>query len=358
MVSSQKDHDPPSRSDATIVHSHCPLLPFRSIISCHLDRRPAPLSDTNTIKDLPLLSRSASTIQNPPYWIHHQDLWYTIHHHNPRCGHSCGPGSADDKAKGLRGRSQVGNMYWWNMNFFHVMRREKLRVSCVLRPSSPGVGNLRLRSRMRLFSPSAAAPCTVLCMSRIFFANGELNESVFMWWTLSEHHVHANFLKSSSYQAVMKYQERANDVWSHCVCLSERVRKHTHTGPGAPPPAPPTPSDIHTQRSELAHVKQPVSDLAAASYQWKQWKQRVSLVTAAQRSAPQLLEQSSSCSCFLTSFSFCVHLLSLFVLILCQLKYASHPVMSTARRLSLQVANLEFPPPDLGKLTMDESPKR
>ena len=39
---------------------------------------------------------------------------------------------------------------------------------------------------------------TVLC---IFFANGELNESVFIWLTSR------SFFKSSSYQAIMKYQE-------------------------------------------------------------------------------------------------------------------------------------------------------
>ena len=36
MVSCPHDHDPPS--DASIVHSHCPVPPQGSIMSCHLDR--------------------------------------------------------------------------------------------------------------------------------------------------------------------------------------------------------------------------------------------------------------------------------------------------------------------------------
>ena len=35
MVSCPHDHDPPS--DASIVHSHCPVPPQGSIMSCHLD---------------------------------------------------------------------------------------------------------------------------------------------------------------------------------------------------------------------------------------------------------------------------------------------------------------------------------
>ena len=38
MVSCPHDHDPPS--DASIVHSHCPVPPQGSIMSCHLDRDP------------------------------------------------------------------------------------------------------------------------------------------------------------------------------------------------------------------------------------------------------------------------------------------------------------------------------
>ena len=38
-----------------------------STISCHLSRGPPPLSDANTIQDPLLLSRSASTTQNPPW---------------------------------------------------------------------------------------------------------------------------------------------------------------------------------------------------------------------------------------------------------------------------------------------------
>ena len=77
-----RHHDPPSAATSVVVHHHY-QMPTR-------------------------------------YRIHHyyHDLWYTIHHHYPRCGHSRGPWSADDKAKGLRGRSQVSNMYWWDMNFF------------------------------------------------------------------------------------------------------------------------------------------------------------------------------------------------------------------------------------------------
>ena len=79
------------------------------------------------------------------YRIHHHDhdIWYAIHHHNPRCGSSRGPGSADDKAKGLRGRSQVSNMYWWDIHFSDVIRREKRMeklgrdAPCVICP--PGI---------------------------------------------------------------------------------------------------------------------------------------------------------------------------------------------------------------------------
>ena len=49
MVSCPHDHDPPS--DASIVHSHCPVPPQGSIMSCHLDRGPPPPpSDANTIE--------------------------------------------------------------------------------------------------------------------------------------------------------------------------------------------------------------------------------------------------------------------------------------------------------------------
>ena len=34
-------------------------------------------------------------------------------------------GSADNKAKGLLGRSHVSNMYWWDMNFFDMITIEK-----------------------------------------------------------------------------------------------------------------------------------------------------------------------------------------------------------------------------------------
>ncbi|XP_035039250.1 alpha-tubulin N-acetyltransferase 1 isoform X2 [Hippoglossus stenolepis] len=63
---SHHHQDPPSRSDATIVHNHDPLPPSGSTISCHLDRGPPPLSDANKIQDPQLLSRSASTMQGPP----------------------------------------------------------------------------------------------------------------------------------------------------------------------------------------------------------------------------------------------------------------------------------------------------
>ena len=69
----------------------------------------------------------------------------------------------------------------------------------------------------------------------------------------------------------------------------------------------------------------------------------------------QLL-RDQRCSWFVLSFSFCVllqsDLLPLFVFIFRQLNHVY------ARRFSLQVTNLEFPTPGLGKLTVDKSPKR
>ena len=107
-----------SSSGCWLVHGQQPPRSWSTImIGCHY----SPTS----------LSTAAIRIhhyQMPTrYRIHHyyHDLWFTIQHHNPQCGHSCGPGSADDKAKGLRGRSQVSNMYWWDINFFDVIRIEK-----------------------------------------------------------------------------------------------------------------------------------------------------------------------------------------------------------------------------------------
>ncbi|CAB1441524.1 unnamed protein product [Pleuronectes platessa] len=101
MVSNQQDHDPPSRPDATPVHSHRPPPP------------------TRTHHEPPLRSWSSARTQCHRVRHHHHDqpTRHRIHQTgsttatpdarstncNPWGGHR-GPGSADDKAKGFRGR--------------------------------------------------------------------------------------------------------------------------------------------------------------------------------------------------------------------------------------------------------------
>ena len=65
MVSSQQDHDPSSRADAIIVHTHCPLPQLGSTISCHLDRGPPPLSESAIIVTISQHD-TESTILDPP----------------------------------------------------------------------------------------------------------------------------------------------------------------------------------------------------------------------------------------------------------------------------------------------------
>ena len=59
--------------------------------------------------------------------VYLNNLVVIIIHHNPRCRRS-DPGSG--KAQGLRGRSQVNNMYWWEINVMKRKRRKEKRSIC------------------------------------------------------------------------------------------------------------------------------------------------------------------------------------------------------------------------------------
>ncbi|CAB1438501.1 unnamed protein product [Pleuronectes platessa] len=118
---------------------------------------------------------------------------------------------------------ELDYLIWFavNKSFFRRNRGSQPAGNSTHRPrgSAPthslraGVGNLRLQIRLRLFSPSAVAPCLV-------HASGHWN--------------------SGSDKEPLSIAD-------------------THTGPGAPPPAP-AHSLRDTERSELVHVKQPLSD--------------------------------------------------------------------------------------------------
>ena len=88
----------------------------------------------------------------------------------------------------------------------------------------------------------------MLCMSRIFFANGELNKSVFIWWTWRWVNIQVNFLNHHRIRP-------AGNSWSGRMC-APRQRTHTQA-PGLRPPVPAlsltyTHSEIRARSREAA----------------------------------------------------------------------------------------------------------
>ena len=103
----------------------------------------------------------------------------------------------------------------------------------------------------------------------------------YIFWIIivSDHHV--------------KYQEREKMCVDVCVLPDSA---HTQApGSDTLPPLTHSLRATHAVRSELVHVKQPLSDFVEE--QRKQWKHRVSLWSH---------DQSRSCSRFVSSWSFCV----------------------------------------------------
>ena len=96
-----------------------------STISCHLNRGPPPLSDANTIQDLPL--QSWSLIRDPQIIIHDVAAAAALDLQTIR-------------QRDSGGKSQVSNIYWWDINFFNVIRIEKRKeklereAPCVMCP--------------------------------------------------------------------------------------------------------------------------------------------------------------------------------------------------------------------------------
>ena len=70
------------------------------------------------------------------------------------------------------------------------------------------------------------------------------------------------------------------------VCVLQESDRQTNRPRGSAPRPHHSLRATHTMRSELVHVKQPVSDFVEE--QWKQWKHRVSLVSAAQWSEQKM----------------------------------------------------------------------
>ena len=100
-------------------------------IRCHHHNQMPQLSTIHRYDPLPLSTISCQLDPRSANKIRHHDLWFAIRHHDPRCGRSCVPGSANDKAQGLQGRRRVSDMYWWDFNvIMREKRKEKLHVSC------------------------------------------------------------------------------------------------------------------------------------------------------------------------------------------------------------------------------------
>ena len=124
-----------------------------------------------------------------------------------------------------------------------------------------------------------------------------------------------------------------------CVCVCVCVpRQLTHAGRGAPPPRPrslaqrETHSEIRACSRELLNSGHSCLEISASSFLI-----RAEATVGLYRASVSVSASSLTCS------HFCFNIL----------KYASHPITSTARCFSLQAANIEFPTPDLGKITMD-----
>ena len=114
-------HSPQSLSTAAIRihHQLRPRSWSTTIIRCQQDKGSA-IIITISQHD------TEFAILDPPLWSLRRDPQIIIH--------VATAGALDlrlDKAKGLWGRSQVSNMYWWDMNFFDMItiekRKEKLQ---------------------------------------------------------------------------------------------------------------------------------------------------------------------------------------------------------------------------------------